>query len=74
MTPSADPALGNEKWNARPLLIILILAALAFRVAGLEEVPPGWRDDELINSLVISQKANWPSITPMPRDTRACTI
>jgi 4-amino-4-deoxy-L-arabinose transferase-like glycosyltransferase len=57
MTPSADPALGNEKWNARPLLIILILAALAFRVAGLEEVPPGWRDDELINSLVISQKA-----------------
>lgn len=39
-------------------LIILMLTFMAFglRIWRLEEVPPGWRDDELINSLVISQK------------------
>ncbi len=43
-----------------PLLLIpLALFALAFavRVWHLDSVPPGWRDDELINALVISQKA-----------------
>ena len=39
-------------------LIILFLTLLAFglRVWQLGDVPPGWRDDELINVLVISQK------------------
>jgi 4-amino-4-deoxy-L-arabinose transferase-like glycosyltransferase len=37
-----------------PLLIVLI--AFFLRVWQLDGVPPGWRDDELINSLVISQK------------------
>jgi 4-amino-4-deoxy-L-arabinose transferase-like glycosyltransferase len=50
-------ASGNEMRNARFLILTLTLAALALRVTGLESVPPGWRDDELINSLVISQKA-----------------
>jgi 4-amino-4-deoxy-L-arabinose transferase-like glycosyltransferase len=48
---------GDERRIARILILILTLAALALRVARLENVPPGWRDDELINSLVISQKA-----------------
>ncbi len=41
------------------LLLIAAFMLLAFflRVWRLDEIPPGWRDDELINSLVISQKA-----------------
>lgn len=41
-----------------PRLLILFLVFLAFglRLWRLDRVPPGWRDDELINSLVISQK------------------
>ena len=38
------------------LLGILTLLALALRLWRLDSVPPGWRDDELINVLVISQK------------------
>jgi 4-amino-4-deoxy-L-arabinose transferase-like glycosyltransferase len=38
------------------LLGLLTLAALVLRLWQLDTVPPGWRDDELINSLVISQK------------------
>ncbi len=34
----------------------LTLLALALRLWWLDSVPPGWRDDELINVLVISQK------------------
>jgi 4-amino-4-deoxy-L-arabinose transferase-like glycosyltransferase len=34
----------------------ITLAAFGLRVWALEQVPPGWRDDELIESLVISQK------------------
>ncbi|MCA9974962.1 MAG: hypothetical protein KC413_04405, partial [Anaerolineales bacterium] len=37
-------------------LLLLVLLAFALRIAWLDSVPPGWRDDELINSLVISQK------------------
>ncbi|MCA9981536.1 MAG: glycosyltransferase family 39 protein, partial [Anaerolineales bacterium] len=42
----------------RDTLIFLLLTAvaLALRLWQLGNVPPGWRDDELINSLVISQK------------------
>ena len=38
------------------LLGLITLLAFALRFWQLESVPPGWRDDELINSLVISQK------------------
>ncbi|UCG23652.1 MAG: glycosyltransferase family 39 protein [Chloroflexota bacterium] len=37
-------------------LIALTLLAFFLRVWQLDEAPPGWRDDELINSLVISQR------------------
>ncbi len=39
----------------RAVLLAILLAAAFLRLYRLEEVPPGWRDDELINSLVISQ-------------------
>lgn len=38
------------------LVVGLTLLAFALRVWQLASVPPGWRDDELINVLVISQK------------------
>jgi 4-amino-4-deoxy-L-arabinose transferase-like glycosyltransferase len=38
------------------LLLLLTLLALGLRLWQLDSVPPGWRDDELINTLVISQK------------------
>lgn len=57
MKLSTQFAPGTKEKSTRLLLLIMILAALALRVAILDEVPPGWRDDELINSLVISQKA-----------------
>ena len=38
-------------------ILALILVAFFLRVWRLDEVPPGWRDDELIDVLVISQKA-----------------
>lgn len=38
------------------LLVGVLLLAFAVRSWQLTEMPPGWRDDELINSLVISQK------------------
>lgn len=38
------------------ILLLIGIIALALRFWRLEAVPPGWRDDELINSLVISQK------------------
>ncbi len=45
-------------WRLSPGVILLALTLVAFsaRVWQLSSVPPGWRDDELINSLVISQK------------------
>jgi 4-amino-4-deoxy-L-arabinose transferase-like glycosyltransferase len=38
------------------LVLFLTLAAFGLRVWRLDQVPPGWRDDELIEALVISQK------------------
>jgi 4-amino-4-deoxy-L-arabinose transferase-like glycosyltransferase len=35
---------------------VITLLAFGLRVWALERVPPGWRDDELIETLVISQK------------------
>ena len=38
------------------VLAAITLVAFLLRFWSLDSVPPGWRDDELINSLVISQK------------------
>ncbi len=38
-------------------VMTVTLLAFGLRLWQLNQVPPGWRDDELINSLVISQKA-----------------
>jgi 4-amino-4-deoxy-L-arabinose transferase-like glycosyltransferase len=38
------------------LILAITLAALILRFWQLDTIPPGWRDDELINSLAISQK------------------
>ncbi len=38
------------------MLLVLVLVAAALRFLWLDQIPPGWRDDELIESLVISQK------------------
>jgi 4-amino-4-deoxy-L-arabinose transferase-like glycosyltransferase len=40
----------------RILLLLLVLFAFGLRVWRLDQAPPGWRDDELIEALVISQK------------------
>lgn len=53
-------------WH-KTAVILLTLFALALRLWRLEVHPPGWRDDELINSLVISQKVidgNWAVYYP----------
>ena len=36
--------------------MVIVLLAFGLRVWALAGVPPGWRDDELIESLVVSQK------------------
>lgn len=43
-------------WQEKTALILLTFVAFSLRFVGLDNVPPGWRDDELINTLVISQK------------------
>ncbi|MFN2139940.1 MAG: hypothetical protein ACK2U5_05630, partial [Candidatus Promineifilaceae bacterium] len=43
------------KWIVWLLLVLVLLLAGLLRFWRLDKVPPGWRDDELINSLVISQ-------------------
>lgn len=64
-TPPLSPArpglfaplrLSQRLRNEKVLLLLLTLLALALRLWQLERVPPGWRDDELIEALVISQK------------------
>jgi 4-amino-4-deoxy-L-arabinose transferase-like glycosyltransferase len=45
------------KWIVWILLAGILVAATFLRFWWLDSVPPGWRDDELINSLVISQHA-----------------
>jgi len=37
------------------IALLITLAAFALRVVALADVPPGWRDDELIETLVISR-------------------
>lgn len=38
------------------IILVIAVVALLLRFWQLDSVPPGWRDDELINSLAISQK------------------
>lgn len=49
--------IANPHLRRKAGLVLLILLAFGARMLWLNGVPPGWRDDELINSLVISQKA-----------------
>lgn len=53
----AVAAQDNLRLFRRPEFWALVITLLAFflRVWQLESVPPGWRDDELIETLVISQ-------------------
>ncbi|MDX1416958.1 MAG: glycosyltransferase family 39 protein, partial [Candidatus Promineifilaceae bacterium] len=51
---SADP-LRDER-SKLIVLSIITLGAFILRIWNLDSIPPGWRDDELINSLVISKK------------------
>jgi 4-amino-4-deoxy-L-arabinose transferase-like glycosyltransferase len=45
----------SRQWIIWLLLGLVLLAAIFLRFWRLDTIPPGWRDDELINSLVISQ-------------------
>lgn len=52
--------MSPQKYRLKPaerlLIIGVTLIAFGLRLWRIDIVPPGWRDDELINSLVISQK------------------
>ena len=66
----SQAAVSVEQLRSRQVvLLVAALTLLAFflRVWQLNDAPPGWRDDELINSLVISQKVidgNWAVYYP----------
>ncbi len=45
----------SKTWIVWLLLAVILLSAMFLRLWRLDTAPPGWRDDELINSLVISQ-------------------
>ena len=70
--PRTDVLLATHhllRFTFHPRFLILATTFLAFglRLWQLDAVPPGWRDDELINSLVISQKVldgNWAVYYP----------
>jgi 4-amino-4-deoxy-L-arabinose transferase-like glycosyltransferase len=51
------PALSKLACRSRSWILLLTLLAFGLRVWQLDVAPPGWRDDELIEALVISQKA-----------------
>lgn len=50
------PAALRQPQTGTLLIIAITFLAFALRIWQLSDTPPGWRDDELINSLVISQK------------------
>jgi 4-amino-4-deoxy-L-arabinose transferase-like glycosyltransferase len=56
VTISSTSWLQSTIKSPKTLILILTLLAFGLRLWSLDTVPPGWRDDELINSLVISQK------------------
>ncbi len=56
MINSSTSWLQSTIKSQKTLILILTLLAFGLRLWNLDAVPPGWRDDELINSLVISQK------------------
>jgi len=43
-----------KRWQMWVFLILLVLIAWGLRLAFIETVPPGWRDDELINTYALS--------------------
>lgn len=45
-----------KRRDERILILALVIIALVCRTAFMEKAPNGWRDDELSNALVISQK------------------
>jgi 4-amino-4-deoxy-L-arabinose transferase-like glycosyltransferase len=53
MTALAKRQRSRVVW---PLVVVLLLLAWGLRVCYLEEVPPGWRDDELINIHALSNQ------------------
>ena len=56
--------------------VVITLLAFGLRVVALADVPPGWRDDELIETLVISRNilgGDLRSTTPTPPATRHST-
>jgi 4-amino-4-deoxy-L-arabinose transferase-like glycosyltransferase len=46
-------AIRNREWA---FVVLLLLLAWGLRLCWLEEVPPGWRDDELINIHALSSR------------------
>ncbi len=59
MTSDEQRVTNKSSFLLSPTLfmVLLVLVAVGFRLYRIDQVPPGWRDDELINSLVISQHA-----------------
>ncbi|NLE44786.1 MAG: glycosyltransferase family 39 protein, partial [Chloroflexi bacterium] len=55
MTPEAREIKASPK-TAFWIAVLLLLLGWGLRLCALNEVPPGWRDDELINIHVISGK------------------
>ena len=51
-----QPHRQKPKWAGSPwsLAVVLLLLAWGLRLTRLQEVPPGWRDDELINIHALS--------------------
>ena len=71
MNPTSRPLTMHHasrvKFHPRSLILAITFLAFGLRLWQLDAVPPGWRDDELINSLVISQKVldgNWAVYYP----------
>jgi 4-amino-4-deoxy-L-arabinose transferase-like glycosyltransferase len=51
-TDNTHPIPHLERW----LIVAITLLAFGLRVWQLADVPPGWRDDELIEAIVLAQK------------------
>ena len=50
-----------------PLILLILLAAAWLRVVRLDGVPPGWRDDEVVETTVhaaLIQQGQWPLFFP----------
>lgn len=49
-----SPGRMLPRWQEWLFLISLVLIAWGLRLASIQTVPPGWRDDELINTFALS--------------------